>query len=97
MLPPPCAVQRDPLAAQDGEGSNYISLYKQALAETDPTKRCDIVHEMQKLEYDEGGYIIPFFNNLVDAYSSKVDGFKVSKATLNLDTFGHGYRTIWFA
>jgi peptide/nickel transport system substrate-binding protein len=79
------------------KGSNYLSLYQQALAEVDPTKRCDIVHQMQKLEYDQGGYIIPFFNNLVDAYSKKVEGFKVSKATLNLDSFGHGFRTIWFA
>ncbi|MGZ4481920.1 MAG: ABC transporter substrate-binding protein [Gaiellales bacterium] len=79
------------------KGSNYISLYKQALAEIDESKRCDIVHEMQKLEYDQGGYIIPFFNNLVDSYSTKVQGFKPSKATLNLDSFGHGYRTIWFA
>jgi peptide/nickel transport system substrate-binding protein len=52
---------------------------------------------MQKLEYDEGGYIIPFFNNLVDSYSSKVQGFQVTRGTLNLDSFGHGYRTIWFA
>jgi peptide/nickel transport system substrate-binding protein len=81
---------------KSGPGSNFISLYKQALAEVDEAKRCDIVHEMQSLEYNYGGYIIPFFNNLVDAYSSKVAGFKVSKATLNLDTFGHGYRTIWF-
>ena len=51
---------------------------------------------MQSLEYNYGGYIIPFFNNLVDAYSSKVAGFKVGKATQNLDSFGHGYRTIWF-
>ena len=78
-------------------GSNYISLYQQALAETDPGKRADIIHQMQKLEYDQGGYIVPFFNNLVDAYSTKVAGFQVSKATLNLDSFGHGYRTIWFA
>ena len=77
--------------------SNYISLYKQALAEIDEAKRCDIVHEMQKLEYEQGGYIIPFFNNLVDSYNTKVQGFKPSKATLNLDSFGHGYRTIWFA
>ena len=77
-------------------GSNYISLYQQALAEPDKTKRCSIVHDMQKLEYDQGGYIIPFFNNLVDAYSTKVSGFVASKGTLNLDSFGHGYRTIWF-
>ncbi len=76
--------------------SNYLSLYQQAKAEVDPTKRCQILHAMQKLEYDQGGYIIPFFNDLVDAFSSKVSGFKASKGTLNLDSFGHGFRTIWF-
>jgi peptide/nickel transport system substrate-binding protein len=76
--------------------SNYLALYQQALAETDPTKRCDIVHEMQKLEYDQGGYIIPFFNNLVDSFNSKVKGFEAGRGTLNLDAFGHGFRTIWF-
>jgi peptide/nickel transport system substrate-binding protein len=76
--------------------SNYITLYHQALAETDANKRCQIVHQMQQLEYDQGGYIIPFFNNLVDAYSTKVSGFVPSKGTLNLTSFGHGYRTIWF-
>ena len=83
---------------KSGEGSDYISLYQQALAEPDATKRADIIHKMQKEEYDAGGYIIPFFNNLVDAYSTKVAGFVGnSKATLNLDSFGHGYRTIWFS
>ena len=96
MLPPPCPYNETHWPPKSGEGANYISLYQQALKETDSTKRCDIIHEMQKAEYDVGGYIIPFFNNLVDAHSAKVEGFKVSKATLNLDTFGHGYRTIWF-
>ena len=62
----------------------------------DESKRCDIIHEMQTIEYNYGGYIIPFFNDLVDSYSTKVAGFKPSKATLNLDSFGHGFRTIWF-
>jgi peptide/nickel transport system substrate-binding protein len=77
--------------------SNYISLYQQALAEVDKTKRIALKHQMQQLEYDQGGYIIPFFNNLVDAYSTKVSGFVASKGTLNLTSFGHGYRTIWFS
>ncbi len=81
---------------KSGPGSNYVSLYHQALAEVDPSKRCDIVHEMQSLEYNYGGYVIPFFNDLIDSYSSKVSGFKPSKGTLNLDSFGHGFRTIWF-
>ena len=78
-------------------GTPYLSLYKQAVAAPNLTKRHELVIEMQKLEYNQGGYIIPFFNNLIDAYSSKVTGFVPSKGTLNLDAFGHGYRTIWFA
>ena len=81
---------------KSGTGSNFGSLYNQALATTDPAKRIEIEHEMQKIEYDIGGYIIPFFGGLIDGYSDKVKGLKPSKGTLNLDSFGHGFRTIWF-
>ncbi len=77
-------------------GSDYEHLYGQALAEPDAAKRCEIIHRMQRLEYDDGGYIIACFNNLVDAYSPKLQGLAASRSTLNLDSFGHGYRTIWF-
>lgn len=79
-----------------GPGSNFASLYRQALAATSPSTRIEIIHQMQTLEYNYGGYIIPSFNDLVDAYSAKVHGLRPSKGTLNLDSFGHGYRTIWF-
>jgi peptide/nickel transport system substrate-binding protein len=82
---------------KSGDGSNFEDLYKQALQETDSAKRIEIEHEMQKLEYDLGGYIIPYFNSLIDGHSSKVKGLKPSKGTLNLAGFGHGFRTIWFA
>ncbi len=82
---------------KSGTGSNFISLYNQALATTDLATRIEIEHEMQVLEYDIGGYIIPFFNDLIDGYSDKVQGLRPSKGTLNLDYFGHGYRSIWFA
>ncbi|MDX6299426.1 MAG: peptide/nickel transport system substrate-binding protein [Nocardioidaceae bacterium] len=82
---------------KSGKGSNFDSLYSQALAATDSSKRIDIEHQMQKLEYDMGGYIIPFFGSLIDGHSPKVKGFTPSKGTLNLTSFGHGYRTIWFA
>ncbi|HEX3224025.1 MAG TPA: ABC transporter substrate-binding protein [Nocardioides sp.] len=81
---------------KSGTGSDFESLYKQALSETDQTKRIDIQHQMQKYEYDLGGYIIPYFNSLIDGYASKVKGLSPSKGTLNLAGFGHGYRTIWF-
>jgi len=80
-----------------GEGSNFGDLYQQALAATDDAKRIEIMHEMQQLEYDLGGYIIPFFNNLIDGYAANVAGLSPSKGTLNLAGFGHGYRTIWFS
>jgi peptide/nickel transport system substrate-binding protein len=81
---------------KSGPGSNFASLYNQALAATETSKRVELEHEMQKLEYENGGYIIPFFGDLIDGYSPKVQGLKPSKGTLNLDTFGRGYRTIWF-
>jgi peptide/nickel transport system substrate-binding protein len=81
---------------KSGTGSNFESLYNQALATTDPAKRIQIEQEMQQIEYNIGGYIIPFFGGLIDAYAANVKGLKPSKGTLNLDSFGHGYRTIWF-
>ena len=82
---------------KSGTGSNFESLYNQALAETDAAKRIQIEHEMQELEYNIGGYIIPFFGDLIDGYAANVKGLKPSKGTLNLDSFGHGFRTIWFS
>jgi peptide/nickel transport system substrate-binding protein len=82
---------------KSGDGSNFTSLYQQAVATKDEGKRIQIEQEMQKLEYEFGGYIIPFFGDLIDGYAPKVQGLKPSKGTLNLDTFGNGYRTIWFA
>ena len=52
---------------------------------------------MQKLEYDDGGYIVWGFYNLVDAYSKKVVGFQPSKGTLPLGGYGNAFRTISFA
>jgi peptide/nickel transport system substrate-binding protein len=81
---------------KSGTGSNFGSLYSQALATTSASTRIEIEHEMQVLEYNNGGYIIPFFGDLIDGYGANVAGFLPSKGTLNLDSFGHGYRTIWF-
>jgi peptide/nickel transport system substrate-binding protein len=81
---------------KSGAGSAFESLYNQALATTDAATRVQIEHEMQQTEYNIGGYIIPFFGGLIDGYSTKVKGLKPSKGTLNLDSFGHGFRTIWF-
>jgi peptide/nickel transport system substrate-binding protein len=81
----------------DSGDSKFLSLYKQALATVDKKKRTAILHDMQKLEYDNGGYIVWGFSTLLDGYSSKVKGLKPGdKGVLPLNAFGHGYRTIWF-
>jgi peptide/nickel transport system substrate-binding protein len=82
---------------KSGTGSDFQSLYQQALAETDESARNEITHQMQQYEFDLGGYIIPYFGNLLDGYAANVQGLQPSKGTLNLDSFGHGFRTIWFS
>ncbi len=53
----------------------FNKLISQARAELDQAKRTQILHEAQKMEYDSGGYIIPYFSNQIDAYSAKLTGF----------------------
>ncbi len=78
------------------QSSNFSSLYNQALAEQDAGKRTDILHAMQKEEFETGGYIIPFFDNLVDAFSKKVAGFGKNRGTLNLDSYGRSFADVYF-
>jgi peptide/nickel transport system substrate-binding protein len=81
----------------DTADQKFLSLYKQALGTVDKKKRTQILHDMQKLEYDNGGYLIWGFSTLLDGYSTKVQGVKQGdKGVLPFNAFGHGYRTIWF-
>jgi peptide/nickel transport system substrate-binding protein len=74
----------------------FVALYKQAKGSVDLKKRCELIKEMQRMEYNDGGHIIVYFKNLTDAYSNKVGGFKVDRGTLNLNKYGNGFRTIYF-
>src|SRR4051794_645943 len=62
-----------------GKGK-FESLIKQARGEVDDAKRADILHEAQQMQYEQGGYIIPYFSNIIDAYSAKVSGFAEAKS-----------------
>ncbi len=53
----------------------FMKLINQARAELDPAKRTQLIHEAEQIEYESGGYIIPYFSNQIDAYSSKLTGF----------------------
>jgi peptide/nickel transport system substrate-binding protein len=78
-------------------GTTWIDDYNTALAETDDTKRKVITDKMQKELYDNGGLIIPFFNNILDAYNTRVQGLVERPNTLNLDHYGRGYKNLSFA
>ena len=58
----------------------YNNLYNEGLATLDESKRTEIAHEMQMIDYNEGGYIIPFFPAVIDGYkNTNVNGIVKSK------------------
>jgi peptide/nickel transport system substrate-binding protein len=67
----------------------FIDLIQQARAEVDDAKRKDILHEAQTMQYEQGGYIIPYFSNIIDAYSAKLGGFVEAKC-------GFPFGNYWF-
>jgi peptide/nickel transport system substrate-binding protein len=67
----------------------FIDLIQQARAEVDDAKRKDILHEAQTIQYEQGGYIIPYFSNIIDAYSAKLGGFVEAKC-------GFPFGNYWF-
>ena len=67
--------------------AHYTSLYNQANATASPSLRREIVHEMQNFEFNEGGYIIPAFISVLDAYVDKITGYTAGKVGQPLSNF----------
>jgi peptide/nickel transport system substrate-binding protein len=75
----------------------YNDIYVQASGEPDLAKRTALVKQLQKIEYEEGGFIIPCFNAFADAYSTKLKGVVKGRASsLNMDYYGHGFQEFSF-
>lgn len=72
----------------------FTSLYDEANRTVDDAKRCEIVHEMQGIQLDTGGYIIPYFPNTVDGYSTKVAGLEESHTGVALNYYA--FERLWF-
>jgi peptide/nickel transport system substrate-binding protein len=64
-----------------------ISLYHQANATANAATRKQIEHEMQQIDFNEGGYIIPAFIDALDAYSTKITGYSAAKVGQPLSDF----------
>jgi peptide/nickel transport system substrate-binding protein len=67
--------------------TRYTGLYNQANATADPSLRKEILYEMQAFDFNEGGYIIPAFVDVLDAYSDKITGYSAGKVGQPLSNF----------
>lgn len=63
----------------------YNELVKKLSATADEDEQCGYITQMQKIEHDRGGYIVPIYAKKVTVFSDKVDG-------LQPDLYG---RTAW--
>ena len=66
---------------------HYIDLYKQANATANTETRKAIEHEMQMIDFTQGGYIIPAFIDALDAYSTKITGYSAARVGQPLSDF----------
>ena len=54
----------------------YNDLYDEALRTVDEAARADLIHRMQEIQYEEGGFIIFGHINLSDVVNANVNGFE---------------------
>ncbi len=67
--------------------TQYTSLYDQANATASPSLRKELLYQMQNFDFTQGGYIIPAFIDVLDAYSSKITGYSAGKVGQPLSNF----------
>ncbi|MGA8210662.1 MAG: ABC transporter substrate-binding protein [Nocardioidaceae bacterium] len=68
------------------DNATFAKLVDDASREVDEAKRNTLIQDAQKVEYDEGGYIIWGFRRQVDGYGGTVKGLKPSRY-LPLDSY----------
>jgi len=56
----------------------FNRLLKEARSELDKNKRKEMYFEMQRILRDEGGVVIPFFFDFIDAASTKIAFDKIA-------------------
>ena len=77
----------------------YISLYKQAIAQPNEQLRHEIEHEMQMIDYNEGGLIVPYFQPIIDATAANVHGVVPSRTggSFNSQMGASDYKYFWIS
>jgi peptide/nickel transport system substrate-binding protein len=73
----------------------FTKLYYEALAAPSLSLRREIAGEMQRIEYDEGGYIVPVFRDIIDASAANVHGIQEGYVSNNFNNYD--LRNAWIA
>jgi peptide/nickel transport system substrate-binding protein len=55
-------------------GAQYLRIYKEALSTVDKPRQQELAHELMKMDYDNGGYIIPAFNPIIVGQAPSLKG-----------------------
>ncbi len=70
------------------DNPTYNALYDQAnTTATGSSLHREILYEMQTYDFNNGGYIVPAFVDSLDAYSTKIAGFRPAKIGQPLSNF----------
>lgn len=77
-----------PFNETHNDNAQYNRWYKEANATLGPGRRRDLLNEMQRYDFDQGGYIIPAYIDTLDAYSTKITGWTASRVGQPLSNFG---------
>ena len=67
----------------------FEAIYSDALETLDEADRAELMHQMQEIQYDRGGFIIPGVANNLDVYSPKVGGMRIDGKGAR--TFNNGH------
>ncbi|MGH6881324.1 ABC transporter substrate-binding protein [Hypericibacter sp.] len=77
------------------DDANYNKLYNEALATIDDGKRCEIIKQMQKIDFEQGGYIIWSYNQSIDLLTENVQGLGQSATGFSMGNYG--FNKAWLA
>jgi peptide/nickel transport system substrate-binding protein len=68
----------------------YAKLYQEALGTLDFNRRTEIIHEMQTIDYDIGGLVIPYFSPIIDGLAKDIRGVAPGISGLPLANYNWG-------
>ncbi|MBS1893914.1 MAG: peptide ABC transporter substrate-binding protein [Actinobacteria bacterium] len=71
----------------------YSKLYQEAFTTTDESLRTEIAHQMQEIDHEEGGLIIPYFLPIIDGVSTSVKGAQTSKTGFSFGNYN--FAVMW--